>query len=95
MKVETNLQEMLEAVSVPADWVGIREVYESQTPRMIRDGVPVANGKYSTHGIMVEVLVDGQFGYYGTHRLEESSIIKAAEKACEVASSASKLSILA
>ena len=33
MKVETNLNDMLEAVSVPADWVGIREVYESQTPR--------------------------------------------------------------
>ena len=44
MKVETNLNDMLGAVSVPADWVGIREVYESQTPRMIRDGVPVANG---------------------------------------------------
>ena len=58
MKVETNLREMLSAVNVPADWVGIREVYEAQTPRMIRDGVPVANGRYATHGIMVEILVD-------------------------------------
>ena len=26
MKVDTNLKDMLGAVSVPADWVGIREV---------------------------------------------------------------------
>ena len=33
--------------------------HEAHTPRMIRDGVPVANSRTSTHGIMVEVLVDG------------------------------------
>ena len=72
MKVDTNLKDMLGAVSVPADWVGIREVYEAQSPRMIRDGAPVSNGRYSTHGIMVEVLVDGQFGYYGTPDISKS-----------------------
>ena len=40
MKVETNLKNMLGAVSVPADWVGIREVYEAQSPRMIEMGFP-------------------------------------------------------
>ena len=66
MRNEINIKSLLDAVTVPADWVGIREVYESNTPRMIRDGVPVSNGHYATHGAMIEVLVNGQFGYYGT-----------------------------
>ena len=93
MKVETNLKDMLGAVSVPADWVGIREVYESQTPRMIRDGVPVANGKYSTHGIMVEVLVDGQFGYYGTPHISKEGVDHASMNAYKQAKAASKYSV--
>ena len=93
MKVEINLNDMLGAVSVPADWVGIREVYESQTPRMIRDGVPVANGKYSTHGIMVEVLVDGQFGYYGTPNISKEGVDQASMNAYKQAKAASKYSV--
>ena len=59
MRNEISIKSLLDAVTVPADWVGLREVYESNTPRMIRDGVPVSNGHYSTHGAMVEVLVNG------------------------------------
>ena len=58
MKLNIDIKELLGAVDVPAQWVGIREVYEAHTPRMIRDGVPVANARSSTHGIMVEVLVN-------------------------------------
>ena len=38
MKLDINLQELLGAIDVPADWVGVREVYEAHTPRMIRMG---------------------------------------------------------
>jgi len=81
MKIDTNLNELLSAVNVPADWVGMREVYEANTPRMIRDGVPVSNGHYSTHGIMIEVLVNGQFGYYGTPDITKKGVEAAAENA--------------
>ena len=43
MKSDINLEKLLGCVDVPAQWVGLREVYESNTPRMIRDGVPVSN----------------------------------------------------
>ena len=46
--------------------------------RMIRDGVPVANARSSTHGLMVEVLVDGQFGYYGTPDMTPEGVSLAA-----------------
>ena len=49
MKLDIDLQKLLGAGNVPADWVGIREVYEAHTPRMIRDGGPVANSHASTH----------------------------------------------
>jgi predicted Zn-dependent protease len=81
MKVNVNLKDLLNAIDVPAEWVGLREVYEVHTPRMIRDGVPVINSSNSTHGIMVEVLVNGQFGYYGTPNMTQESISVAAEKA--------------
>ncbi len=93
MKIDTNLNDMLSAVNVQADWVGIREVYEAHTPRMIRDGVPVANGHYSTHGIMVEVLVNGQFGYYGTPDISKDGVERASRKAFNQAKIASKYAL--
>jgi Putative modulator of DNA gyrase. len=93
MKLEINLQELLGAVDVPAEWVGIREVYEAHTPRMIRDGVPVTNSRSFTHGLMVEVLVDGQFGYYGTPALTQRGVSDAAKKAFLQAKVASEHSI--
>ena len=93
MKIDTNLNDMLSAVNVPADWVGIREVYEAHTPRMIRDGVPVENGHYSTHGIMVEVLVNGQFGYYGTPDISKSGVERASRNAFYQAKEASKYAL--
>ena len=92
MRSDINLEKLLSCVDVPAQWVGLREVYESNTPRMIRDGVPVSNHFSSTHGVMVEVLVDGQFGYYGTPDMSPESISKAAEKAFYQARLASKSS---
>ncbi len=89
MKNKLNLKQLMSAVDVPAQWVGLREVYEAHTPRMIRDGVPVANGRAATHGIMVEVLADGQFGYYGTPNMTPEGIANAAKKAFQQAKIAS------
>ena len=60
---------------------------------MIRDGVPVANGRYATHGIMVEILVDGQFGYYGTPDISKSGVEHASRNAFDQAKAASKYSV--
>ena len=81
MKTDIDIKDLMSAVDVPADWVGIREVYEAHTPRMIRDGVPVANGRFASHGLMVEVLTDGQFGYYGTPDLTLEGVSRASKKA--------------
>ncbi len=78
---QLDLQRLLAAVDVPADWVGIREVTETHSPRVVRDGVPEVNGYFTTQGLMVEVLADGQFGYYGTPNMTDVGISDAAKKA--------------
>ena len=45
---QIDLKSLLSAVDVPADWVGIREVSETHTPRIIRDGVPQMNASYTS-----------------------------------------------
>ena len=76
-----DLKSFLAAVDVPADWVGIREVTETNSARVVRDGVPEVNGCFTTQGLMVEVLADGQFGYYGTPNMTDKGISEAAKQA--------------
>ena len=87
-----DLQKALDNLNIKADWVGIRQVKETTTHRVIRDGNPEQNSIDLDQGIMVEVLVNGQFGYYGTHELNYDSINNAAIKAYNIALNSSKFS---
>jgi predicted Zn-dependent protease len=83
----------LEQLLPSADWVGLREVKETNTTRYVRDGKPQANGRNQTHGIMVEVLAHGQFGYASTNQLDLNSIHAAARHAYQQAIASSKFAI--
>ncbi len=87
---ELNLHNVLSAININADWIGLREVEETTTYRVIRDGNPQANSRNTDHGLMVEVLADGQFGYYGCNNLNQVNIQNAAEKALKQAKAAAK-----
>ena len=76
-----NLKSIINNLKVDAEWFGLRKVYESNTYRIIRDGNPQANSMDSSHGIMVEVLKDGQFAYAASTDMSFSSIQEAANKA--------------
>ena len=88
---QIELNSLLSAVDVPADWVGIREVSETHTPRIVRDGVPQMNASYTAQGLMVEVLANGQFGYYGTPNMTNEGVASAAKKAFTQANLASNM----
>ncbi len=64
-----------------AEWVGLRHVREETTERHVRDGKPQANTTWKTEGVMVEVLVNGQFGYAATPRLDPEGLRVAAQAA--------------
>ena len=88
-----NLKKLLSQINIDVDWIGLREVREKETYRVIRDGNPQANGAGTSHGIMVEVLSNGQFGYYATNDMSLSGVKNAASKAKIQAERASQYSI--
>jgi predicted Zn-dependent protease len=91
--MEFNLHQALQDINLSADWIGLRQVKETTTTRYIRDGKPQSNGKNYTQGVMVEVLVNGQFGYAATNKLDRNSLQTAAEIARQQAIAASKWAV--
>tara|TARA_Y100001970_G_C14229393_1_gene857669 strand:- start:669 stop:2090 length:1422 start_codon:yes stop_codon:yes gene_type:complete len=88
-----NLKDIISRLDINADWIGLREYKENTTYHAIRDKNPLSNETSIDHGVMVEVLKDGQFGYSGTSDLSFKGINKAAKLAFDSASKASRHSI--
>ena len=85
-----DLNVVLNSIDVKADWIGLREVCENRTFRFIRDLNTQSNTRVSSHGVMVEVLSDGQFGYAATSDLSQSGVNQAAKRALDNATSGAK-----
>jgi len=88
-----DLKKILSGIDVQADWVGLRYVQENTTFRLVRDGKPEANNRAGTRGVMVEVLVNGQFAYYSTSQLDVAGVQHAAEQAVRLAQAAATYSL--
>ena len=88
-----ELKQLLNNIQTEAEWIGLREVRESSTYHIVRDGKPQANHTGISHGVMVEVLFKGQFGYYGTQNLTTDGVQNAVNQALKQAKLASKYSI--
>ncbi len=86
----SELKKAINCIDVSADWIGIRAVKETSSDRFFRDGLPQSNGKFSTLGAMVEVLVNGCLGYGATNSLELDSLQAAAIVAYKQAIAASE-----
>ena len=82
-----NLKSILNNLKVDAEWFGLRKVREADTYRIIRDGNPEANSTSESHGLMVEVLKNGQFAYAASSNMSLSSIQEALNKAVILAKS--------
>ena len=86
----SELKKAINDISFSADWIGIRAVKETSSNCLVRDSLPQSNGKLSTVGAMVEVLVNGCLGYGATNSLEFNALQVAAEMAYKQALSASE-----
>ncbi len=89
-----NLNTICKNLKTKADWFSLREVFESTNTHVARDGNPEANHTNSTHGVMIEILIYGQFGYSATNELTLQGIQNAIEKAEFFALNASKYSLV-
>ncbi|MGV8949409.1 MAG: TldD/PmbA family protein [Candidatus Paracaedibacter sp.] len=80
-----DLNSVLVRLDVKADWVGLRAVKERTITRCARNGNldPLAIGY--DEGVMVEVLVNGQFAYAGTSDISVDGIREAAQRAVDQA----------
>jgi predicted Zn-dependent protease len=91
LALDFDLESVLSQINLPVEWIGLREVRETTSTWYLRDRLPQANGRSHTHGVMVEVLVNGQFGYGSTSDL--SQIQLEANQAYQQAIAASQFSI--
>ncbi|PAX59676.1 TldD/PmbA family protein [Brunnivagina elsteri] len=89
----SELTKAINNITVAADWVGIRAVKETSSHRNVRDRIPQRNGKSSTIGAMIEVLVDGCIGYAATNSLQQQDLQTAVETAYKQAFCAKEWSI--
>lgn len=89
-----DLKTALSHVDLPqAEWIGIREVKEINTTRYVRDRLPQSNSRSLSHGVMIEVLVDGQFGYASTNHLDLANMQITAQRAYQQAKTAAKWAV--
>jgi predicted Zn-dependent protease len=80
-----NLNSLLSTLDVKADWIGLRAVKEQTVIRCARNGNLDPLSISHDHGIMVEVLVNGQFAYAGTCDISFDGVKKAAQRAVDQA----------
>ena len=69
-----NWKNLIDSFSPKCDWVGIREYREITDMIVARNGKPEPTSSSVSHGIMVEVLKNGQFAYCGTVDLTNRGI---------------------
>jgi predicted Zn-dependent protease len=91
--MNSDLNHAIATLDLPVDWIGLRAVKETTAYRSVRDEVPQNNGKSLSHGVMVEVLVNGQIGYAATNSLHVDQIHAAAKTAYQQAMAASQWGI--
>lgn len=89
----SELKKAIATFNIAADWIGIRAVKETAAHRYVRDSLPQLNGKSTTAGAMLEVLVNGSLGYAATNSLELASLQTAVQIAYKQALAASEWSI--
>jgi predicted Zn-dependent protease len=94
MALQTPLKEWLPKLQTSEiTWLGLREVRETNTMHTARDLKPEENSNHTTHGVMLEVLVDGQFGYASTPRLTLASLERARDLAVAQARKAAQFAV--
>ncbi len=88
-----NFKKILSQANSKAEWVGLRFVEEKQnilsTKKFSLDNVQ----RNVTRGVMIDVMVNGQFSYYATPFLDEQHILDCINIAVNNAELASKFSV--
>lgn len=74
-------EKALKSLSGRADWIGLRRVHEHTRFLSLRNDHPDTNVGFHDEGIMLEVMVDGHFGYAATSNLTPEGLERALKRA--------------
>ncbi|MBY0416295.1 MAG: TldD/PmbA family protein [Bdellovibrionales bacterium] len=89
-----KLKEILNSLhDIKADYMSLREVRTRTVSMSVRNEILEGLSSQEDHGLMVEVMVNGQFAYGATNSFEPSEIRKCAESAFKQATLASRYSL--
>lgn len=89
-----KLKEILHSLSdLKAEYISLREVKSRSLSMNVRNEVFEGLSTSEDHGLMIEVMMNGQFAYGATNSFELSEIRKCAEKAKDAAIEASRFSL--
>lgn len=89
-----NLKEILNSLSdLKAEYISLREVKSRALSMNVRNEVFEGLSTSEDHGLMIEVMMNGQFAYGATNSFELEEIKKCAQKAKEAAIEASRFSL--
>ena len=74
-------------------WLGLRKVTERSLSRSFRDAKPESHEHSLNEGVMIEVLVDGQFSYFGTNDMSIAGLDNAVKQAVILGKSAAPFKV--
>ncbi len=83
-----NLKQLLSTLTIGVDYVSLREVYTKSASLAVRNEILEGFTSSEDHGLMIEVMVNGQIAYGATNSFEPSDVLKTALKAKQQAQAA-------
>jgi len=86
----SNWSRQIEQFSSQCEWVGLREYREVTDTLSARNGKAESTDSKLSHGVMIEVLLDGQFAYAATIDFSDKGLRQAFQKALAMASCCAK-----
>lgn len=80
-----SLKQLLNSLNVEADYISLRSVYNKSVSISVRNEILEGVSSSDDHGLMIEVMVNGQIAYGATNSFEPSEVKRCALRAKESA----------
>jgi predicted Zn-dependent protease len=93
VNLEKLLAELPSSITSKVDYISLREVESKTSSISVRNEILEAVTSSIDHGLMVEVMINGQLAYSATNSLDASSVELAAKKAIQTALAAHKFGL--
>jgi predicted Zn-dependent protease len=89
----TNLKSLLNSINIGVEYIALREVKNRAVSLSVRNEIFEGMNTSEDHGLMVEVMVNGQFAYAATNSFDTREVRACALRAKALAENASKLAL--